>query len=251
MTRKIITICTILTLAASWLRAQDRMSNHQISIFVGGQSVPEPSFYNLKDKAIKTKDYSNKLPWNAGFRFERENMVGDKLGWGWCLGGGVRHMGWNTTIPKNTPNTGRTGLHQDEDAIMSLSFMGISGDVGFYASYHPVSAFEVFGSLGVSGTLYWEMGSSYNYGGYTGDDISGAKTIASSLMGPYGMMGVKYTFNEDYFISLSCRYTHGLASDNGFDDEFNYYGPFYGARVKSSFVDDITVMLGVGIMFED
>lgn len=250
MKQKIFLMGTIMVLTASLLQAQDRMNNRQISIFLGGQSVPKLEFTNLAGAPIATQNESNKLPWNFGFRAEREYMVNDLLGWGWCYGLGIRHTGWNVTIPKGTQGTGLlTGLPQDADGELGISLFGISGDVGLYGALHLSSMFEVFGSLGVSFTTYWEMLSSSSYDGRE-TTFSGSEPISGKLLAPYALLGAKYTFNEDYFISLSCRYSRGFSADNSIKGDAVWDTPFHGGKVEAPFVQDITVMLGVGIMME-
>ena len=235
--------------------AQERFDNMQISIVTGTMDVAQPSFTNLRGDAITVNDYSNTFPWHVGFRVENENMKGDRFGLGWSVGGGVRYMGWQFTVPAGTPFVGATGLQQTDDWTIRLGLLGFSLDAGVYGAYHLSHAFEVFGGAGLAVSRFWqEKGIAWENGFFTEDnpddtvgDIDG---ISSTLFGAYGMAGVKLTFNEDYFVSLSARYTHGFSADNQFEGDVTYDGPFYRCHGVAPWTSELMFLLGVGIMIE-
>lgn len=234
--------------------AQDRFDNRQYSLNVGTMSVPQPSFTNLVGGTMEVQDLGNMFPWNVSIRFEREKMLSDKLGWGWSYGGGLRHTGWRFTIPAGTPSVGFTGLPQDEEWRLKIGLFGFTLDAGAFVSLHLTSRFEVYGGAGAALSRYWEVGSSAQgesreddgAGGVMSEDAS----LASTLLGVYGLGGVKLTFNEDYFISLSARYVYGFDRERAMENDIEWDGPFYRAHAKAPFTGEFMILLGIGIMLE-
>lgn len=252
MTKRSIVLATVMLLAAGAAHAQERFNNHQWSLNAGTMSVPEATFLNLDRQPIEGADPSALMPWTAGVRCERERMATDRLGWGWSLGLGLRHTGWTATVPALTPGVGNTGLVPDEDWTLRIPLMGLWGEGGAYGSLHLSGTFEVYAGLGLAAVHYWNIGGEAQCASYTDDAASGSvlEGLSSTLLGAYGLLGLKMTFADDFFVSLSARYAYGL-NDGGTDGLFDFEGAFYSTRVAAPFTSDLAIMLGVGIMFED
>lgn len=232
--------------------AQDRFDNMQYSFGVGTMSVPQPTFTNLVNMPMDVQDLSNALPWNFGAHAEREWMASDLVGWGYSLGFGIRHTGWHFTVPAGTPAVGYTGLPHTEDWRVNIGLMGFTGDLGAFVSVHPSRVFEVYGGAGLAVSRYWEVKSTAESGGYVDESAGGGVVdgLSATLFGAYGLAGVKLTFNEDYFVSLSARYIYGLSDDGVLDSDITWDGPFYQAHVNAPYNSELLIMLGVGIMIE-
>lgn len=248
-------------LSVGVLQAQDRYNNTQFSLTAGTMTMPCATFQNyagdsitIADSLTMPSDLSSllSLPWAVGLRIERELMAGDLLGYGWSFGCGVRHMTWNATIPANTPNMESTGLATTEDWHLTVPLLGLWADVGLYASLHPGSSFEVFGSLGGTWEHYWNIGGKAVSDSYTDEeavaDIN--QNLSSTLLGAYGQLGFKVMFHYDIFMSLSARYAYGLNSAT-FDGQFNFNNSTYTTKVNAPFTSDWMLLLGVGILFEN
>lgn len=252
MKRKVCFVFTAAIAMATTVSAQDRFDNVQYSLNVGTMSVPQPTFATFTGFPMVVEDDGVVFPWNAGFRMERERMASDQLGWGWSIGIGVRRTGWLFTVPAGTAGVGWTGLTHDDDWRVKIGFMGFTVDGGLFASLHVSPVLEVYGGAGLAVARYWELGSKAECGSYV-DDAAGAVTtggLSATLMGVYGLAGVKLTFNEDFFVSLSARYVYGLDDETVLENDITWDGPFYRAHASAPFANEVMVLLGVGIMIE-
>lgn len=241
--------------SSSPVSAQERFNNTQISIVAGTMDVAQPSFVNLRGNDMTVNDYAAIFPWHLGFRAENENMMSEKFGLGWSLGGGIRHMNWQFTIPAGTPFVGATGLPLTEDWTVRLGFLGFDVDAGVYGAYHLSPIFEVYGGAGLAVSRFFQIkGKAWENNYYTennpDESVGGVDGLSSTLFGAYGMAGVKLTFNEDYFVSLSARYTYGFNSDNKYEGAVTWDGPFYECQASAPWTSELMVLLGVGIMIE-
>ncbi|MBQ8702788.1 MAG: hypothetical protein IJ524_00240 [Bacteroidales bacterium] len=249
--KRAILFAASLLLVLGATQAQSRFDNFQWSINAGTMTVPQASFNDLNGQSIALSDSATMLPMSLGVRCEREIIASDLLAWGWSLGAGVSHTGWNATIPASTPNVGNSGLTPDEDWTLDIPLLGLWGEAGAYGSLHLGTFFEFYGSLGFSALHYWAYGGNASSTSRTDEDAhaDADEALASTLLGAYGLLGFKVSFRNDYFISLSARYTYGL-NNASFDGLFNWDADAYSTRVTAPFSSDLSVMLGVGIMIE-
>lgn len=261
--RLIMAVATLLSVGV--LQAQERYNNTQFSITAGTMTTPYAMFQNLNGDSITMSDSltwssamssalsaPQELPWALGLRIERELMAGDVLGYGWSLGGGMRHMTWNATIPANTSNMGGAGLTTTEDWHLTIPMMGLWVDAGLYSSLHLGYRLEVFGSVGGTWQRYWSVGGKAVSDTHTDEEAAADfnHDLRSTMLGAYGQLGIKVLFDYDIFMSLSARYSYGL-NDSSFDGLFDFYNSTYTTKVTAPFTSDWMVLLGVGIMFEN
>lgn len=234
------------------VRAQDRFDNMQWSFSLGTMSMPEATFCDINGNPVAVSDQSTSLPLAVSLNYERERMVSDLFGWGWQLGVGLRHSGWNATIPAGTPGVANYGMPPTEDYTLSIPMMGWNSRGGVYAALHLTPVVEFFGSVGATYIYYWNVGGKAKSSIFDDVDAGGSVTepISCSLPGIYGQLGVKATFNRDYFVSLSATYARSLMQDS-YEGSFDWEGSFYSTRLNTPFPSDLSVMLGIGIMIED
>lgn len=250
-------IILLAALAATvWMpaSAQDRFDNFQWSLHYGMPDFPEVTLLDQTDKPITLTDQNTAFPWHASLRFEREKIASDLLGYGFSLSVGVRHSGWNFTIPKGTANVDNTYLGPtDQDCEMYLSMLGFTLDGGAYAALHLTNWMEFDLSAGLAVSRWWEgMGSKCTYGGYEDESGGGSveHTPAGTVFGPYAQGALKFTFNEDYFFSLSARYTMNVTSSKAIEGSIDWDGPFYSCNLNAPMNGELLIMAGIGIMIE-
>lgn len=250
--KKFFLFAATLLLVVGATQAQSRFNNFQWSITAGTMTAPQAAFYDLNGQSIALSDSGTMLPLSLGVRCEREVIASDLLAWGWSLGAGLSHTGWNATIPASTPNVSNSGSTPAEEWSLEIPLLGWWADAGAYGTMYLGSYFEFYGSLGFSAIHYWSYGGNASSASRTDKDACADEDdgLSSTLLGPYGLLGIKASFKNDFFISLSARYTYGL-NNATFDGLFNWDAGSYSTRVTAPFTSDFSLMLGVGIMIED
>lgn len=250
-------IAAVAAMAALPAAAQERFDNNQWSIHFGTLQTPTPTFLDHRNPAmaISINDYSTAFPWGVTMRFEHEKVVSDLFGYGFALSAGVRHTGWNYTIPKGTPYVDNTYLGPtDADCNMYTSLLGFTVDGGAYAALHPTNWFQVYATVGVAVSRWWEgSGSKLIYNGYELQGACGAADdgIAGTLLGTFAQVGMKFTFNEDFFFSLSARLVEGFNREGAMSGTLDFNAPFYSCGVNAPFSSEWMLLAGIGVMIEE
>lgn len=243
--------------AAVWMpaRGQERFDNNQFSVHFGTVQSPMPSFSDHREPPmpITVEDQSSAFPWNVSLRFEHEKMVSDLFGYGYGLSAGFRHTGWNFTIPKGTAFVDNTYLGPtDQECKMYLSMLGFTADGGAYAALHLTQWFEIDATVGLTVSRWWEgMGSKCEYGGFEDESGGGGMDgISGTLLGTFAQLGVKLTFNDDFFFSLSARLSESFNRESLIKGTVDWDGPFYTCRVEAPFASEWMLLAGIGVMIE-